>query len=182
MLGHTPCHALSFHSDNHPFYYKQLLLPGENYRFSCSYPFTIDSYSKTIVSYSKTIAFLPLSGQISFSNTAHFCVKHALQWAEQEMVKLSILSSSKKMVKGQIEEHISKLKQNFKKTPCKLLQNVDVKACLSDLQSKYVFVLADKGPNNIKRYHIETLIKELELDNFSTPKGNSTYTSCQMSS
>ena len=31
-------------------------------------------------------------------------------------------------------------------------------------------------------YSIETLIKELGLDNCSTPTGNSTYTSCQMSS
>ena len=67
-----------------------------------------------------------------------------------------------------------------------MLQNADVKACLSDLHNKYVFVLADKAPNNIiiicKRYYIETLIKELGLDNCSTPTGNSTYTSCQMSS
>ena len=33
----------------------------------------------------------------------------------------------------------------------------------------------------IKRYYIETLIKELGLDNCSTPTGNSTYTSCQTS-
>ena len=49
-----------------------------------------------------------------------------------------------------------------------------------------VFVPADKAPNNViiicKRYYIETLIKELGLDNCSTPTGNSTYTSCQMSS
>ena len=42
-----------------------------------------------------------------------------------------------------------------------------------------------KTPNNIiiicKKYYIETLIKELGLDNCSTPIGNSTYTSCQMS-
>ena len=67
-----------------------------------------------------------------------------------------------------------------------MLQNVDVKACLSDLHNKYVFVPADKAPNNTiiisKRYYIETLIKELGLDNCSTPTGNSTYTSCQMSS
>ena len=66
------------------------------------------------------------------------------------------------------------------------MQNVDEKACLSDVHNKYVFVPADKAPNNIiiiyKRYYIETLIKELGLDNCSTPKGNSTYTSCQMSS
>ena len=33
-----------------------------------------------------------------------------------------------------------------------------------------------------KRHYIETLIKELGLDNCSTPTGNSTCTSCQMSS
>ena len=32
----------------------------------------------------------------------------------------------------QIEEHISKLKQNFKQPTDKVLQNADVKACLSD--------------------------------------------------
>ena len=67
-----------------------------------------------------------------------------------------------------------------------MLQNAAVKACLSDLHSEYVFVPADKAPNNViiicKRYYIETLIKELGLDNCSTPTGNSTYTSCQMSS
>ena len=64
-----------------------------------------------------------------------------------------------------------------------MLQNADVKACLSDLHHKYVFVPADKAPNNIiiicKRYYIETLIKEFGLDNCFTP---TTYTSCQMSS
>ena len=88
------------------------------------------------------------------------------------------------MVKGQIEERISKLKQNFKQPTGKVLQNVDVRACLSDLHNKYVCVPADKAPNNIiiicKRYYIETLIKKLGLDNCSTPTGNSTYTSCQM--
>ena len=89
------------------------------------------------------------------------------------------------MVKGKIEERISKLKLNFKQPTGKVLQNADVKACLSDLHSKYVFVPEDKAPNNViiecKQYYIETLIKELRLDNCSTPIGNSTYTSCQMS-
>ena len=104
------------------------------------------------------------------------------------MVELSVLSSWKEMVKGQIEERISKLKQNFKQPTGKVLQNADVKACLSDLHNKYVFVPADKAPNNIIiiiniiRYYIETLIKELGLDNSSTTTGNSTYTPCQMSS
>ena len=73
------------------------------------------------------------------------------------------------MVKGQIEEGISKLKQNFKQPTGKVLQNTDVNVCLSDLRSKYVFVPADKAPHNIiticKRYYIKTLIKELGLDN-----------------
>ena len=30
-----------------------------------------------------------------------------------------------------------------------MLQNADVKACLSDLHGKHVFVSADKAPNNI---------------------------------
>ena len=102
------------------------------------------------------------------------------------MVELSVLSSWKEMVKGQIKERISKLEQNFKQPTGKVLQNVDVKACLSDLHNKYVFVPADKAPNNIiiicKRYYTKTLIKELRLNNCSTPTGNSTYTSCQMSS
>ena len=90
------------------------------------------------------------------------------------------------MVKGQIEERFSELKQNFKQPTGKVLQNADVKACLSDLPNKYVFVPADKAAKNIiitcKRYHIETRIKELGLDNCSTSTGNATYTSCQMSS
>ena len=112
--------------------------------------------------------------------------QYALQWAKCEIVELSVLSSWKEMVKGQIEEHISKLKQNFKQPTGKVLQNVDIKACLSDLHNKYVFVPADKAPHNIiiicKRYYIETLIKELGLDNSPTLTGNSAYTSCQMSS
>ena len=74
------------------------------------------------------------------------------------------------MVKGQIEERISKLKQNFKQPTGKVLQNADLKACLSDLHN--VVVPADKAPNNIiiicKRCYIETLIKELGLDDCST--------------
>ena len=102
-----------------------------------------------------------------------------------EIVELSVLSSWKEIVKGQIEERISKVKQNFKQPTGKVLQNADVKACLSYLHNKYVFVPSDKAPNNIiiicKRYYIDTLIKELGLDNCSTPAGNSAYISCQMS-
>ena len=72
--------------------------------------------------------------------------QYALQWAKREMVELSVLSSWKEMVKGQIEERISKLKQNFKQPTGKVLQSADIKACLSDLHNKYVFIPADKAP------------------------------------
>ena len=97
------------------------------------------------------------------------------------MIELSDLSSWKEMVKGQIEERISKLKQNFKQPTGKVLQNGDIKACLSDEHNNYAFIPANKAPNNhdddhiiiiCKRYYIETLIKELGLDNCSTPTGN----------
>ena len=62
----------------------------------------------------------------------------------------------------------------FKQPIGKVLQNDGMKACLSDLHNRHVFAAADKAPNNIiiicKRYHIETLIKELGLDNCSTPR------------
>ena len=90
------------------------------------------------------------------------------------------------MVKGEIEECISKLKQNFKQPTGKVLQNADMRAYLSDLHNKYVFVPTDKTPNNIiiicKRYYIETSINQLGLDNCSTLTENSSYTSCQISS
>ena len=78
--------------------------------------------------------------------------QYALQWAKREMVELSVLSSWKQMVKGQIEERISKLKQNFKQPTGKVLQNADVKAYLSELHSKHVFVRSDKALNNIISY------------------------------
>ena len=37
--------------------------------------------------------------------------QYTLQWAKREIVELSVLSSWKEMVKGQIEKRISKLKQ-----------------------------------------------------------------------
>ena len=49
--------------------------------------------------------------------------QYALQWAKREIVELSVLSSWKEMLKSQIEERISKLKQNFKQPTGKVLQN-----------------------------------------------------------
>ena len=47
----------------------------------------------------------------------------------------------------------------------------------TDLHTKLVSFSKKRFPNSIFN-----LIKELGLDNCSTPTGNSTYTSCQMSS
>ena len=52
------------------------------------------------------------------------------------MVELSVLSSWKEMVNSKIQERISKQKQNFKQPAGKVLQNVDIEACLSDLHNK----------------------------------------------
>ena len=52
--------------------------------------------------------------------------QYALQWAKREIAELSVLSSWKEMVKGQIEERISKLKLNFKQATGKVLENADV--------------------------------------------------------
>ena len=80
------------------------------------------------------------------------------EFAKREMVEFSVLSSWKEMVNNQIKERIFKPKQNFKQPTGKVLQDADVEACLSDLHNKYVFVPADKAPNNItiicKRYYI----------------------------
>ena len=70
--------------------------------------------------------------------------QYALQWVKREIVELSVLSSWKEMVKRQIEGRTSKLEQNFKQPTGKMLQNVDVKARLSDLHIKHVFVPADR--------------------------------------
>ena len=51
------------------------------------------------------------------------------------MVELSVLSSSKEVAKAQIEECVFKLKQSFKQLTGKMLQNAEVKACLSAYQS-----------------------------------------------
>ena len=100
-----------------------------------------------------------------------------LQWANREMVELSVLSSLKEMTKSQIEECISKLKVNFKQPTGKMLQNAE--ACIYDLHSKYVFIPADKASNNItivcKRYYIGTLINSKNWDWIITPLQQETY-------
>ena len=68
--------------------------------------------------------------------------QYALQWTKREMVELSVLSSWKEMVKGQIEERISKLKQNFKQPTGKVLQNADVKDNTRKMSAKCLLILS----------------------------------------
>ena len=98
------------------------------------------------------------------------------------MIRHSVLSSWKEIVKSRIEELVSKHKQNYKQPNGKVLQNAEAKACLSDPHVQYVLVPEDKAPNNIiiicKKNYIETLIKESGLDNCSTPTGETAYSLC----
>ena len=91
--------------------------------------------------------------------------QYALQWAKREIVELSVLLSWREMVKEQTEERISEVKLNFKHPTGKVLQNADVKVCLSEPHSKYVFVPAAKTPNNViiicKQYYIETFMSNV---------------------
>ena len=57
----------------------------------------------------------------NFSLLCEAVDQYALQWAKREMVELSVLSSWNEMVKGQIEERNSKLKQNFRQLTGKVL-------------------------------------------------------------
>ena len=66
---------------------------------------------------------------------------------------------------------------HFKSPKCKVLDQPDVKDTLHKLHPNYVLVLADKAANNViivcKKYYIDTLIKELGIDNVSI--NNLTY-------
>ena len=72
---------------------------------------------------------------------------------------------------------MSGLKGKFKRPNQKILNDPGVKDCLRKLHEDSVLVPADKAANNIivicKKYCIETLIKELEIN--SLDQMNSTY-------
>ena len=110
----------------------------------------------------------------NFSLSYEAVDQYALRWAKREMVEFPVLSSWKEMVKGQIEQRISKLVQNFEQPTGKVLQNADVnRVYLTLMFSNMFFQPADKLALKIiiiicKRYINETLIKELGYDNCST--------------
>ena len=74
-------------------------------------------------------------------------------------------------------DRISNLKGHFKSPKCKVLDQPDVKDTLHKLHANYALVPADKAANNVlivcKKYHIDTLVKELGINNLNI--NNPTY-------
>ena len=90
---------------------------------------------------------------------------------------LKYLSESKDHLKELVTDHISDLKGHFKFPKSKVLDQPDVKDTLHKLQTNYVLVPADKAANNMiilcKKYYIDTLVKELGINNVNI--SNPTY-------
>ena len=68
-------------------------------------------------------------------------------------------------------------KGHFKPSKCKVLDQPDVKDTLHKLHANYVLVPVDKAANNVivvcKKYYIDTLVKELGINNINS--NNPTY-------
>ena len=76
-----------------------------------------------------------------------------------------------------VTDRISNLKGHFKSPKCKVLDQPDVKDTLHKLHDNYVLVPVDKAANNViivcKKYYIDTLVKELGINNANI--SNPTY-------
>ena len=98
-----------------------------------------------------------------------------VQW---EQINLKYLSEWKDRIKELLVECISSLKEKIQSPKQKILNDPDVKDTLRRLHDDFVLVPADKAANNVifvcKKYHIETLIKELGI-NTANVSPNSTY-------
>ena len=102
---------------------------------------------------------------------------YAKNWSKREQVDLKYLSEWKNHLKELVTDCISDLKGHFKSPKCKVLDQPDVKDTLHKLQTNYVLVPADKAANIViivcKRYYIDTLVKELGINNVNI--SNPTY-------
>ena len=102
---------------------------------------------------------------------------YAKNWSKREQVELKYLSEWKDQLKELVADRISNLKGHFKSPKCKVLDQPDVKDTLHKLHANYVLVPADKAANNViigcKKYHIDTLVKELGINNVNID--NPTY-------
>ena len=76
-----------------------------------------------------------------------------------------------------VADRISNLKGHLKYPKCKVLDQLDVKDTLHKLHANNVLVPADKAANNViivcKKYYIDTLVKELGINNVNI--NNPTY-------
>ena len=92
-------------------------------------------------------------------------------------MELKYLSEWKDQLKELVADRISNLKRHFKSPKCKVLDQPDVKDTLHKLHANYVLVPADKAANNViivcKKYYIDTLVKELGINNVNI--NNPTY-------
>ena len=96
---------------------------------------------------------------------------YAKNWSKREQVDLKYLSEWKDHLKELVTDRISNLKGHFKSPKCKVLDQPDLKHTdtLHKLQTNYVLVPTDKAANNViivcKKYYIDTLVKELGINN-----------------
>ena len=104
---------------------------------------------------------------------------YAKKWSKREQVEFKYLSEWKDQLKELVADCISNLKEYFKSAKCKVLDQPDVKDTLHKLHANYALVPADKAANNLiiacKKYYIDTLVKELGINNVNI--NNPTYTS-----
>ena len=102
----------------------------------------------------------------------------AEQWSKREQIDLKYLSEWKDQIKELVVERISSLKEKIRSPKQKILSDLDMKDTLRRLHDDFVLVPADKAANNVivvcKKYHIETLIKEIGI-NTTNISPNSTY-------
>ena len=102
---------------------------------------------------------------------------YAENWSKREQVELKYLSEWKEQMKKLVADHISNFKEHFKSPKCKVLDQSDVKDTLHKLHANYVLVPVDKAANNViivcKKYYIDTLVKELGINNVNI--NNPTY-------
>ena len=93
---------------------------------------------------------------------------YAKNWSKREECHVSVLEEWSETVKLIISNRINSL-QHRSFLPCnRILEDPHTKAYLTELQSKYVLVPADKASNNIifvcKYYYIHTLTEELGIN------------------
>ena len=97
---------------------------------------------------------------------------YAKNWSKREQVEVKYLPEWKDQLKQLAADRISNLKEHFKSPKCKVLDQPDVKHTLHKLHANYILVPADKAANNViivcKKYHIDTLVKELGINNVNS--------------